>query len=123
MAVVTAIRQSTTIDGNVELWKWPQMANGDTGSFAILGLHGDKSVHAVGTFGAGGTVTFRGSNVLPPVEATSGIIHDPTGANLTLTTTAGAGLKQVLESTYSVSPKVTAGDGATLLDVWLCIRR
>ena len=42
---------------------------------------------------------------------------------LTLTATAGAGLKQVLEAPYAVSPKVTAGDGTTSLTVRLCIRR
>ena len=123
MAVITAQKITTPVDGAVEVWEWPDMANGDTGSFPVLPLHGDKSVHAFGTFGAGGTVTLRGTNEAESQEPNCAILHDPTGTNLTLTTTAGAGLKQVLEAPYAVSPKVTAGDGTTSLTVRLCIRR
>ena len=123
MAVVQAVNVKTPHDGPVEMWEWADMANGDTGTFVILPRHGDKSVHAYGTFGAGGTVTFRGSNETPATEANASIVHSPSETNLTLTATAGAGLKQVLEAPYSVSPKVTAGDGTTSLTVLLCVRR
>jgi len=123
MAVITAQKISTPVDGPVEVWQWGPMANGDTGSWPVLPLHGDKAIHAFGTFGAGGTVTLRGSNETPATEANAAIIHDPTGANLTLTATTGNGLKQVLEAPYQVSPAVTAGDGTTALTVRLCIRR
>lgn len=123
MAVVQAVLVTTPHDGPIEMWEWPTMTNGDTGSFVILPRHADKTVHAFGTFGAGGTVTLRGSNETPATEANAAILHSPSETNLTLTATAGAGLKQVLEAPYSVSPKVTAGDGTTSLTVRLCVRR
>lgn len=123
MAVIEAVQIKTPHDGEVEVWEWAAMANADTGSFVILPRHGDKSVHAFGTFGVGGTVTLRGSNETPATETNAAILHSPSESNLTLTATAGAGLKQVLEAPYSVSPKITAGDGTTSLTVRLCVRR
>lgn len=74
----------------------------------------DCSVQISGTFGAGGTLVIEGSNETTPT--TWNTLNDPSGSPLSFT---AAGLKQILELTRWVRPRVTAGDGTTSLTVRL----
>lgn len=79
--------------------------------------YADKTVHVYGTFGAGGSITIRGSNKENPVESTTADwfnLNDPSKTALTFT---GAGGEQILENPLWISPLVTAGDGSTSINV------
>lgn len=96
---------------------WENMANGDVGDTAVrLGHYADRSVQVVGTFGAGGSVSLKGSNDGGTTWAT---LTDPAGNAITFTST---GLKQILHLPHRIRPEVTAGDGTTSLDVYLFMK-
>jgi hypothetical protein len=90
-------------------------ANGDSGSPYEMRQQADRSVQIAGTFGAGGSVNVEGSNDGTNYQ----ILRDPQGVALTFT---AAGLKQVLEITNYIRPRVTAGDGTTALTITLLAR-
>lgn len=113
MAVRTATEVHTGIQG-VKLFKWSGLLNGDTGSGVRVPHFADKSLQAVGTFGAGGTVTVQGSNDL---GVTFGTLHRFDATDLTLTDTEPGA---PIENTVEIRPSV-AGDGATDLVVWLLV--
>lgn len=111
MAVRTPVEVHTGI-GGVKLYKWVGLLNGDTGAGVRLPHYADKSLQAVGTFGAGGTVTVQGSNDL---GVTFGNLHRFDATDLTLTDSEPGA---PVENTVEIRPSV-AGDGATDLVVWL----
>lgn len=89
------------------------LANGDVGGAVKVGGYSDKSTQFTETFGAGGSVTLRGSLLIDPDESTAAHwfdLSDVAGDPLTF---AAAGGKTVLDHTLWVSPIVTAGDGST----------
>ena len=101
---------------------WGPMQNGDVGLPAVttspgLALFADTSVQVVGTFGAGGSVAFEGSNDGVNYAA----LHDPEGNTIALT--AASPLKAILENVMNDRPHVTAGDGTTSLTVTALYRR
>lgn len=102
---------------NVKSVTWGALANGEAGApiAADQALWSDRSVQVTGTFGAAGSVSIEGSN--------DGVnyftLNSPQGTALTF---AAAGLKQVLEGTLWLRPRVTAGDGTTSLAVVLMLR-
>jgi len=100
-----------TVDTTRVLWE--NMPNGDQGDGVQLGSYSDRTVQVVGTFGVGGSVTIQGSN---DGGATWATLTDQAGTSLTFTST---GLRQILQLTHQIRPSVTAGDGATSLDVYL----
>ncbi|TFH85260.1 hypothetical protein EQG41_18275 [Billgrantia azerbaijanica] len=78
----------------------------------------DRTVQATGTFGTGGTVVWQGSNDGGTTWAT---LRDRQGNALSFT---AAALEAVDGITELARPKVTAGDGATDIDISvLCLRR
>jgi hypothetical protein len=93
------------------------LANGDVGAAVRMPQYADKSVDIYGTFGAGGSVTMRGSNK-PTADATvSGDwfpLTDPQANAITKTSKAG---EQILENPLWISPQCTAGDGTTAIIV------
>jgi len=92
--------------------RWTNLLNGDDGQPFPCPHYSDKSVQVTGTFGTGGTIIAEGSNILDsPTYAT---LRDPLGNNISLTS---AGIKQVMENSYWIRPRVTAGDGTTNLTV------
>lgn len=93
---------------------WETLTNGDTGRPLLCPHFADKSVQVTGTFGSGGTVILEGSNDGTNWET----LNDPQGTAISLTV---AGMYQVLENTKMVRPSVTAGDGATDLDVTMIV--
>jgi len=112
MAVRTAVEVFTGI-GGIKVYKWEGLLNTDTGSGVRLPHYADKSLQAVGTFGAGGTVTIQGSNDL---GVTFGALHRFDATDLTL---ADSEPGAPVENTVEIRPNVTAGDGTTSLVVWL----
>lgn len=103
ISVVWSALTTTNADG-----KWISAAN-----FA------DRSIQFDGTFGAGGTIKFQGSNdtTNPPTNVFE--LSDPQGNAIAKT---GPSLEQVLEMTRWVRPFVSAGDGTTNLNAKLIIR-
>jgi len=90
---------------------WPALANAESGNHAQLSKWPTKSVHAVGTFGAGGSVAIEGSN-----DGTNwAVLRDGTGTDIALT--AATIVRDILENTRFIRPRVTAGDGTTSLNV------
>ena len=78
----------------------------------------DRSVQVIGTFGAGGSLRFEGSNETEPVNWH--VLTDPQGNDLNIST---AKVEAITEVTRWVRPRITAGDGSTSLTCILLARR
>ena len=105
---------------NAVAFKWTGLLNGDVGEALEIGAYSDISIQVVATFGVGGSVQMRGSNLPAPAVATDAdwATHaDPQGNDLNLT--SAAKLETILEASRWFSPKVTAGDGTTNIAVYL----
>lgn len=102
-------------DIHVTRFKWLAVPNGNQGNAVSLNTYQDRTIQVGGTFGAGGSVTIKGTN-----DGTNWIaLTDPLGNALTFT---AAGMKQITELPYQIRPEVTAGDGTTAINVWLHAR-
>lgn len=113
MAVV-ALTFRKTNKTKTKLISWPALANGDVGAAANLSIYPNKTLHVYGTFGAGGSVTLRGSNKAAPdptVAADWFTMSDWVGA----VTRTAAGGSLMRDQPLWLSPIVTAGDGTTAL--------
>lgn len=118
MAVVVPTKTNNT-SINFKRYNWLAMANGDTGTPLPPDAtcdYQDRTIQITGTFGAGGSLSFKGSNDGGTTWVT---MTDPLGNALTFTS---AGLKQITEMPEKVRPEVTAGDGTTSLNVYLFMR-
>jgi len=97
---------------------WSGLLNTDDG--APIGpdwsAFSDRSVQVTGTFGAGGTLVWEGSND----GVNYATLNVPAGTVCSFT---AAGLKQVLEGALYMRPRVSAGDGTTTLVVTVFARR
>jgi hypothetical protein len=94
---------------------WSGLLSGDDGTRVTLSDFPDRTVQFIGTFGAGGTVSFEGSN-----DGSNWIaLTDPQGNAITKTS---ASMEFVTETPRYVRPRVTAGDGTTDLTVILFAR-
>ena len=110
-------------DGAVKYLKYAAMANGDIGSPIAWADWADRSVGVYGTFGVAGNLRWEGSNKAAPDPAVATDWHplsDPQGNVLDFTT---AKHEAVTEVVRWARPRVTAGDGATALDVEVVLRR
>lgn len=134
MAIITPTVQpvgNTSLQGWQAIWTPLTFAGLDSGapiggqvgaaqSFAggVQDLAGfsDRSIIVTGTFGAGGTVLWEGSND----GVTYVTLTDPQGNTLSITT---AGAKAVTEAVIFARPRITAGDGTTSLSVAAFCRR
>lgn len=93
-------------------WIGP-LANAETGNAAQAGRWPTKSVQAVGTFGAAGSVAIEGSN-----DGTNWFaLDDSLGVVIALT--AATPISDILQNTKHIRARVTAGDGTTALRVIL----
>lgn len=99
---------------------WTGLLNGDQGDAFDTLVFADMSVQIQGTFGAGGTIVFEGTNQADPTTATFYTLNDPQANPLSFTS---AKIEQLREITRWVRPRVTAGDGTTSLAVYLWARR
>lgn len=88
----------------------------DVGSPVEAPDHTFKEVQVFGTFGAGGNLRVQGSL---DDGTTWAALNDPQGNALNITT---AEIQRVQESTATVRPLVTAGDGTTSLTVVMILK-
>ena len=102
-----------------KIFKWTGLLNTDTGTPLDASVYSDRSFQAIGTFGAGGTVTMEGSNL--PAGGTMSSLHQVDGTTALTLATGAASLKTNAEATMWIHPNVTAGDGTTSLDVYAFI--
>jgi len=117
MATITPTQEFPIYgNNNILLVSWLGLANGDEGEPFTLGQYADRSIHILGTFGAGGTVELHGSNN----RSDYALLSDNQGDNLSFLTGA---LSQILEITLDVKPVVTAGDGTTAINAYLLVKR
>lgn len=117
MALRTAVVKEVTGSsgaGDQSCWvaTWSGIVQGDTMSPVTMPKHSDKSIHAFGVFGAGGSISLNGSNDLNQ----GGYAPLNTPASVAIAITAD-GAKAVLENTVFVKPVLTSGDGTTALTV------
>lgn len=91
-------------------WIGP-LANAESGLAGEAERWPTKSVQAVGTFGVGGSVAIEGSND----NVNWAALRDSTGTVIALT--AATIIRDILENTRFIRPRVTAGDGNTALRV------
>jgi hypothetical protein len=104
-------------DNLVVLVKWVGLTLGDDGA-PFAGVHfPDRSVQAAGTFGAGGSVKLEGR-----LSADLGFVAltDPQGNDIDL---ASAKIEAVTELVQFIRPRITGGDGTTLINVYLLLKR
>lgn len=105
-----ALDQGAPIGGQVNV------AQNFAGGAQDLAGFSDRSIVVTGTFGAGGTLVWEGSN-----DGTNYVtLTDPQGNALSITS---AGVKAVTEAVIFARPRVTAGDGTTSLSVAAFCRR
>lgn len=109
--MVATCRTTYPEEGVVQAdWIGP-LANAEAGDANQLSQKNIKSVQVIGTFGAGGSVAIEGSND----GTTWGALRDSTGTLIAIT--AATMIRDVLENTRYIRPRVTAGDGTTALRV------
>lgn len=114
---VTSVVVTDLANGAAKNVVWGTMANADTGEPFEAAQYADRTVQAVGTFGAGGNVAVEGSND----GVTWAALSDQTGVAINLTATGQ--LKQVAEATRYIRPNISAGDGTTAIIVYMYTRR
>lgn len=105
-----------TFKDDAHVITWSGLLNGDDGSPLAMPGSADRSIQFQGTFGAGGTVVFEGSNDGTNYQT----LTDPQGNAISKT---AAGIEAVEELTRFVRPRVTAGDGTTSLVASLLVKR
>lgn len=121
MANITPVVTPITEHGDrgARVVVWGPMANTDVGLPVKMPGKSDRSVQVYGTFGAGGNLRIEGTNELAQAPANYATLTDPQGNALDFT---AAKIEQLLEITYQVRPRVTAGDGTTSLTVTMLIK-
>ena len=122
MAIRAKTRLKTPLDGPIEIWQWTGLTKttDDTGDPLNLAPFADRSVQVKGTFGTGGTVIIEGSNDREGDTPIYAPLVDPQGNAVSF---EAAGIEQILETSYLIRPRVTAGDGTTDLTVTILVRR
>jgi hypothetical protein len=122
MATVNPTVTDVLGDGSVMKFVWLlTQANADGAPIDSVnwGNHADRSVELVGgTFGAGGTVVWEGSN---DGGTTYKTLDDASNAPMTYTTAPQMEVPQPVCERQR--PRVTAGDGTTSLTVAVLARR
>lgn len=101
----------TLANGALQI-EWTGLLNGDNGDGVELPWMADKTVEVFGTFGAGGSVSVKGTNRDTITPASDAALNNPQGTALALTT---VGCKAILENPRFIYPHATAGDGSTSL--------
>lgn len=119
MAIINAtFNRDAEPRGGVQTVNWTGLANGDSGTPITLAELSEKTWHATGVFGSSGTVTIEGSNDgvnWSPLSTRQGTIP------MTLTTSTAMNTSQ--DRPLWVRPRVSNGDGTTLLNVIVACHR
>ena len=111
-----SVDRFTNFGNEAHVISWTGLLNGDDGTPIIMAGASIRSVQFVGTFGAGGTIIFEGSN-----DGTNYFTStDPQGNAISKT---AAGAEALEECTKYVRPRVTAGDGTTDLKAYLYVSK
>lgn len=98
---------------------WTGLLNGDDGQPIQMPECADGSIQFYGTFGAGGTIIWEGTNDRSST-ANFIILTDPQGTTISKT---AAAIETCEESAFRRRPRVTAGDGTTALTAVALLRR
>lgn len=105
---------------DVRFPSWIGMQNGDVGAKTkIADFAQAKMAQILGTIGAGFSLTLRGSCKPNPDETVATdwfTLKDPANAAATFAALGGV---QLNGNPLFISPQITAGDGTTLIDVYL----
>ena len=123
MATITAVETRIKEFGNEAfIYTWTALTTTDNyGSPTKLPGWSDRCVQMNGALGTGGQVTMYGSNVVSPNLANDDdwfILNDAQGNALTLDTLRG---EQIIEVPLWIRPKISGGNGATDLNIHLCL--
>jgi len=102
----------------VGLIKWEGLAVNDTGAPFRFPRHTDRSVEAKGVFGVGGACVIEGSLEVTPTSYAQ--LNDADNNPLSLSVDK---IEYVRENATNIRPRVSAGDGTTLLDVYLLMSK
>lgn len=116
MANITPTFLPVLDDGSYVVIQWANMALNDIGLACGFVQYADRSVQLTGTLGAAGNMRWEGSND----SANYAVLTDPQGNNLDYTTLK---TEAVTELAVLARPRITAGDGTTLLTVTMLARR
>lgn len=96
---------------------WSGLLNTDVGSTVELPGYADRSLQLTGALGSGGTVSIEGSN-----DGTNWHeLGDAEGDQLVLD--EASEIRNVMEMTRFIRPKVATGDGSTNLVVTMAARK
>lgn len=95
---------------------WTGLKQGDSGAPADLHAFADRSFQVEGVFGAAGAVVCEGSNDGVNFRA----LNDHFGAVASL---SAAGIVGINQNVAAMRPRVTGGDGNTLITVTMYLRR
>lgn len=122
MANVAPVTTSISTDNSVYSISWSPLTTTNTDGDPISAVEwADRSITFTGTFGVGGTVKLRGSNLADKTDANGYFdLTDPQGN--AISKTAGA-IEAITEIVRWVKPVVTLGDGSTAITVTLIVRR
>ena len=114
----THVEDGSVNDGSVSIFQWTPLTTTNADGAPVGAVqYADRSVQAVGTFGAGGSITFQGSNNGVDWSA----LNTAQGSPVALT--AATMLKQLVEIPRYIRPVVTAGDGTTSVTAIMVARR
>lgn len=103
-------------DAHVASWEGLTNATSDSGEPLEMPGSADRSVQVIGTFGSGGTCVIEGSND----GVNYSTLTDYQGNALSI---QSATIDSISEITRYIRPRISAGDGATDLDVFILVRR
>lgn len=119
MATITpTVERNVTDDPDVIRITWAALTTtNDVGAPCKFVQHADRTVQVVGTFGAGGTVVWEGTN---QNETNYNTLTDQSDNNLSFTATK---TEQVCQVPLMSRPRVTAGDGTTDITVIVVMRK
>ena len=121
MAVRAVLIEHT--DQNTMRATWVGLLNGDTGDPVRMPSGSDKCVDMRGTYGAGGSISLKGTNKDAIDSVNDKILTAGEGGANPITSTTGVLLEQVQENPLNIYPHVTAGDGTTNLECRVVIKR
>lgn len=120
MATKAFERIKTPHDGRIVLYRWENITEDDDGEPVVVPTRADKTVQVVGDFGTSGEITVEGS-LIPSdfVTPVYGTLNDPQANSLTIT---AAKVEAILENTYLVRPRATAGSDVDV-DIYLLVKK
>ena len=113
-----SVSQVTEFGAGSWIITWTGLLNGDDGQPIQMPECADGSIQFFGTFGAGGTIIWEGTN--ERTTANFIVLTDPQGTAISKT---AAGIETCEESCFQRRPRVTAGDGTTNLTAVALLRR